>query len=448
MALAQPIIFVSAMVLTAFFVLDRVNTIRYNISMGKAEKINSDFAFRLKSVLLIAFGQKKMFKRPIAALLHLAVYGAFLITQVELLEIIIDGITGKHRIVWSILHHWAPTRYLYTITINMIELASVSALIATFAFLWRRNGLKMPRFHKPEMKGWPSLDANLILVMEIILVCFIMMMNGGDQALQRMGAEHYHSTDIFIVSYPLSLYLEQFSMNTVLIIERIGWWGHILLVFFFLVYVTYSKHLHIVLAFPNTFFTRPEPKGKITNMPAIQQEVASMFDPSLAAAAAPGDEIPSFGAKDVTDLSWKSLMEAYTCTECGRCTSSCPANITGKKLSPRKIMMDTRDRMEELGEYKRQNGADSHDGKSLITDYVTKEELRACTTCNACVEECPINISPLSIIVELRRSMIMEEADSPQEWNNMFSNMENNQAPWQFAASDRLKWTEDKSLNN
>ncbi|MEZ5022717.1 MAG: 4Fe-4S dicluster domain-containing protein [Chitinophagales bacterium] len=346
------------------------------------------------------------------------------------------------------IHGWQPTRWLYTITINMIEFASVVALLATFAFLWRRNALKLPRFHKPEMKGWPTLDANLILLFEIALVTFIMMMNGGDQALQRMGASHYHHTDTFLVSYVVSNFFEQFSMNTVLIIERVGWWGHILLVLFFLVYVTYSKHLHIVLAFPNTFFTRPEPKGQLANMPAVQKEVASMFDETLA--ADPGDmdeELPSFGAKDVTELSWKSLMEAYTCTECGRCTSSCPANLTGKKLSPRKIMMDTRDRMEELGKYKRMNGDGEHDGKSLISeDYVSKEELRACTTCNACVEECPININPLKIIVELRRSMIMEEADSPQEWNNMFTNLENNGAPWQFAASERLKWTEE--LNN
>ncbi len=444
MAVAQPIIFISALVLSAFFVLDRVNTIRYNISMGKDEEINTDFSTRMKNMLLIAFGQKKMFKRPVAAMLHLAVYLAFLITQVELIEIMIDGITGKHRIIWHWVHGWNPTRYLYTITINMIEIASVGALIATFAFLWRRNALRLPRFHKPEMKGWPELDANLILIFEIFLVGFIMMMNGGDQALQRMGAEHYHHTDIFIVSYTFSLFLEQFSMDTVMFIERFGWWAHILLVLFFLVYVTYSKHLHIVLAFPNTFFTRPEPKGQMANMPAVQQEVASMFDETLAVEPSMDDEMPSFGAKDVTDLTWKQLMEAYTCTECGRCTSSCPANLTGKKLSPRKIMMDTRDRMEELGEYKRQNGEDAHDGKSLISDeYVSTEELRACTTCNACVEECPVNISPLGIIVELRRSMIMEAADSPQEWNTMFTNMENNQAPWQFSADDRLKWTEE-----
>lgn len=448
MAIAQIIIFISAVIIATFFVLDRITTITYNIKLGKDETIHSDLSFRLKSMLLIAFGQKKMFKRPIAALLHLAVYGAFLITQIELIEIFIDGFIGKHRSIWALLHGWQPTRWLYTITINMIELASVAALFATFAFLWRRNALKLPRFHKPEMKGWPSLDANLILLFEIALVTFIMMMNGGDQALQRMGAHHYHQTDMFVVSYPISMFLEQFSMNTVLFVERVGWWGHILLVLFFLVYVTYSKHLHIALAFPNTFFTRPEPKGQLANMPAVQKEVASMFDETMAEEPVDmNEELPSFGAKDVTELSWKSLLEAYTCTECGRCTSSCPANITGKKLSPRKIMMDTRDRMEELGKYKRMNGADEHDGKSLISDeYVSKEELRACTTCNACVEECPININPLKIIVELRRSMIMEEADSPQEWNTMFTNLENNQAPWQFAQSERLKWTEE--LNN
>lgn len=443
MALAQIIVFISAVVLSAFFVLDRVAAIRYNIKMGKDEEINTDFAFRMKNMLLIAFGQKKMFKRPIAALLHLAVYGAFLITQIELIEIFIDGFTGKHRALWSFMHHFTATRWLYTLTINMIEFASFSALIATFIFLWRRNALRLPRFHKPEMKGWPTLDANLILVFEIMLITFITMMNGGDQALQRMGHPHYHETDPFIFSYLASNVFELLPMGTVVMIERIGWWGHILLVLFFLVYVTYSKHLHIVLAFPNTFFTRPEPKGQLANMPAVQAEVASMFDETAAADMDMDAEMPSFGAKDVDDLSWKSLMDAYTCTECGRCTSVCPANLTGKKLSPRKIMMDTRDRMEELGEFKRNNGDDATDGKTLITDYVSKEELRACTTCNACVEECPININPLKIIVELRRSMIMEEADSPAEWNNMFTNMENNQAPWQFAADDRLNWTED-----
>ncbi len=446
MVIAQIIVFVSAVILSGYFVFDRISAITYNIKMGKDEKINSDLSFRIKNVLLIAFGQKKMFKRPVAALLHLAVYGSFLITQIELIEIFIDGFTGNHRAVWQIFENWEPTRWLYTSVVNIIEFASVFALIATFIFLWRRNALKIPRFHNPEMKGWPTLDANLILIMEIILVTFIMMMNGGDQALQHMGASHYHHTDMFLVSSLLANVFEQLPMNVVVVIERIGWWGHILLVFFFVVYVTYSKHLHIILAFPNTFFTRPEPKGQLSNMPAVQKEVASMFDEAAAEPVDMDAELPSFGAKDVTDLSWKSLMEAYSCTECGRCTSSCPANITGKKLSPRKIMMDTRDRMEELGKHKRDNGAEAHDEKTLITDYVSKEELRACTTCNACAEECPININPLKIIVELRRSMIMEEADSPQEWNTMFTNLENNQAVWQFAATDRLKWTEE--LNN
>jgi len=296
----------------------------------------------------------------------------------------------------------------------------------------------------PEMKGWPTMDANLILLFEIALVSFIMLMNGGDQALQRMGHEGYHHTDMFIVSYPLSTFIELLPMKMAVLIERIGWWGHISLILVFLIYVTYSKHLHIVLAFPNTYFTRPEAKGEMANMPAVQAEVASMFDESaMAEPVAMDEELPSFGAKDVTDLSWKSLLEAYTCTECGRCSSSCPANMTGKKLSPRKIMMDTRDRMEELGQYRSEHGADAHDGKMLIGDYVSKEELRACTTCNACVEECPVNISPLKIILEMRRYVIMEEADAPAEWNGVFTNLENNQAPWQFSPDDRLKWTEE-----
>lgn len=441
MGIAQQILFISAFAIAVFFFVDRISQIIYNIKLGKDEEIKSPLSFRIKSMLLIALGQKKMFKKPIPALLHLAVYGAFLITQVELLEIFLDGFLGTHRIVWHFFENILPLRILYTLTINLIEFASVSALIATFIFLYRRNALKIPRFVKPEMKGWPTLDANIILLLEIGLVTFIALMNGGDQALQLKGV--YEKTDMFVFSAILANALQHLSVETLVILERIGWWGHTLLVFFFLVYITYSKHLHIMLAFPNTFFTRPEPKGEMANMPAIQAEVASMMSGE---AAPESDVIPSFGAKDVMDLSWKNLMDAYTCTECGRCTEACPANQTGKKLSPRKIMMDTRDRMEEIGGLKRERGADYTDNKKLIDDYITREELRACTTCNACVEECPVNISPLSIILELRRYMIMEEADSPQEWNAIFSNLENNQAPWQFAPSDRAKWTEQ--LNN
>ena len=441
MGLAQQILFISAAAVTAFFFLDRVRQIYSNIMMGKDETITADQGTRLKNMLLIAFGQKKMFKKPIVALLHLAVYGAFLITQIELIEIFLDGITGKHRLVWHWMEHTA-LKYLYTLTINLIEFASVSALIATFIFLWRRNMLRLPRFHKPEMKGWPTLDANLILIFEIILVTFIFMMNGGDQALQMQGV--FHKTHPFIFSYLPATLMANWPTDVVHVIERIGWWGHILLVFVFLVYVTYSKHLHIMLAFPNTYFTRPEAKGKISNMPAIQAEVASMFSEEMPAdTGGEEEEIPSFGAKDIADLSWKHLLEAYTCTECGRCTEACPANQTGKKLSPRKIMMDTRDRMEEIGKARRYHGPDFTDNKQLLGDYISKEEIRACTTCNACVEECPVNISPMGIIVELRRSMIMEEADAPQEWNGMFANLENNQAPWQFSPADRLKWVEE-----
>ncbi len=441
MGLAQQILFISAVTLAFFFFFDRLKQIYDNIQLGKDEEINSDLSFRIKKMLLIAFGQKKMFKKPIVALLHLAIYGAFMITQIELIEIFLDGFTGKHRIIWHLFEKWEPTRWVYTLTINFIEFASVGALVATLIFLYRRNALKIPRFHKPEMKGWPTLDANLILIFELSLLFFIACMNGGDQALQMKGV--YHHTDPFIFTYPLASMLQFLPENTLIFIERLGWWGHILLVLFFLNYVTYSKHLHIILAFPNTFFTRPEAKGQIANMPSVQKEVASMFSDEAPVDTGMDEEMPSFGAKDVTDLSWKSLLDAYTCTECGRCTEACPANQTGKKLSPRKIMMDTRDRLEEVGTNKRDQGPDYDDGKMLIGDYISKEELRACTTCNACVEECPVNISPLNIILELRRYMIMEEADSPQEWNTMFTNLENNQAPWQFSTDDRLKWLEE-----
>jgi heterodisulfide reductase subunit C len=278
----------------------------------------------------------------------------------------------------------------------------------------------------------------LILAFEITLITFIFLMNGADSALHSI--EHNKGYG-FILSGYFGSFLATLPNGALEFLEKLGWWGHLCMVLTFLLYLPYSKHLHILLAFPNTFFTRPEQKGEIHNMPAIQYEVQSMMDPSFKTPETEGEI--KFGAKDVYDLSWKNLLDAYSCTECGRCTAACPANQTGKKLSPRKIMMDTRDRMEDLSKGVKQHGPDFTDNKSLLGDYITKEELRACTTCNACVEECPVNISPLSIILELRRNMIMEEADSPVEWNNMFANMENNQAPWQFSPSDRLKWTEE-----
>ncbi|MCH2225579.1 MAG: 4Fe-4S dicluster domain-containing protein, partial [Crocinitomicaceae bacterium] len=335
--------------------------------------------------------------------------------------------------------------------ISFIEVLSLLALIATIAFLARRNMLKLPRLVMPEMKGWPKMDANMILFMELILVTCIFTMNGTDEVLYQRGLSH--AADLGDGSFGFSIsgmigpvLFGGFSDGALHVLERVGWWGHIVMVFAFLNYLPYSKHLHILLAFPNTFYSNLEKKGRFTNMESVTNEVKLMMDPTADPYAAPPEGAPepqSFGAKDVTDLTWKNLMDSYSCTECGRCTSSCPANITGKLLSPRKIMMDTRDRLVELGENKRKNGEDHNDGKSLLGDYISEEEIWACTSCNACVQECPVNIDPLSIIVDLRRYLVMEESKIPTELTGMLTNIENNGAPWQFSPADRLNWKDE-----
>ncbi|MCB0508792.1 MAG: (Fe-S)-binding protein [Chitinophagales bacterium] len=437
MVILQIILFIALTGVTFYFAFAKFKEIYDNVNLGKPEKIDTPLSFRLKKMMLIAFGQKKMFKITFPALLHLVIYASFLITQIELLEIFIDGFIGTHRIIYH-LSEGTFINSLYIFVINFIEILSLLTFFVTLIFIIRRTILKIDRFKKPEMKGWATKDGLLILALELTLITFIFMMNGGDSALhiKETGKDYG-----FILSGILGSALTGLPDWLLLTIEKIGWWGHIMTVFAFLLYLPYSKHLHIMLAFPNTFFSRPEPKGEMHNMPAIQHEVHAMLDPSFVAPEAEGEM--QFGAKDVYDLSWKSLLDAYTCTECGRCTAACPANQTGKKLSPRKIMMDTRDRMEEIAKCKKEHGPDFVDNKTLLGDYITGEELRACTTCNACVEECPVNISPLNIILELRRNLIMEQSDSPAEWNNVFANMENNQAPWQFSPSDRLNWTNE-----
>ncbi len=429
-----------------FFIWNMMK-IRNNIRLGRAVDRSDNRAERWKTMALVALGQKKMFARPIPALLHLALYVAFVVTQVELIEIIIDGVSGNHRTLWL------PLGKFYTFVISFIEILSVLALIATIIFLARRNILKLTRFHKPEMKGFPTRDANIILIMEIVLVTCIMMMNGADDALLRQGLSHathgeYYSEFAFGFNFSVSQYIGAFWNENVvpealIVLERIGWWGHLVMVIAFLNYLPYSKHFHILLAFPNTYYSNLEKKGKLTNMESVTSEVKLMLDPSADPYAAPAEAntVPQrFGAKDVTDLTWKNLMDAYTCTECGRCTSSCPANLTGKKLSPRKIMMDTRDRLTEVGNNIRKHGKDYDDGKSLLIDYISEEEIWACTSCNACVEECPVNIDPLAIIVDLRRFLVMEESKMPTELAGMLTNIENNGAPWQFAQADRGNW--------
>lgn len=416
-----------------------------NIMLGQSVNRTDRPADRWKNVLLIAFGQKKMFARPVPALLHLAIYVAFMITQIELIEIFIDGIFGTHRIFKE------PLGGFYTFMISLIEILSVGALIATIIFLYRRNLLKLPRLNMKEMLGWPKKDANLILIMEIILVLCIFTMNGTDEVLYNMGKSHFEGQGSF--GFTVSQYIGpavfgSLNEGTLHILERVGWWGHFMMVLAFLNYLYFSKHLHILLAFPNTYFANLNPEGQFDNLESVTNEVKLMMDPNADPFAAPAPDenaVPAkFGASDVMDLNRVQLLNAYTCTECGRCTSSCPANITGKKLSPRLIMMKTRDRLEEVGKNIDANkGTFVDDGKSLLNDYITPEELWACTTCNACVEECPVQISPLSIIMDMRRFLVMEQSAAPVELNNMMTNIENNAAPWPYNQMDRLNWKDE-----
>ena len=414
--------------------------VRSNILLGRDVNRSDNFWTRLKLMTLVAFGQKKMFSKPIPAFLHLALYVAFVITQIELIEILADGLSGGHRSLRASLGGF------YTFMISFIEILSVLAFIATIAFLARRNMLKVPRLRMSELKGWPTKDANLILIFEVILLVCIFTMNGADEAAQVLSSNSSYGFTVSQFIGPV-FFGGIKSIETLHLLEQIGWWGHIIMVFIFLNYLPYSKHFHILLAFPNTYYSNLEKKGKFTNLESVTNEVKLMLDPSAdpyAVAVDPNVAPLRFGVKDVTDLTWKNLLDAYTCTECGRCTSACPANQTGKLLSPRKIMMDTRDRMVEVGNNQRKFGKDFDDGKSLLHSYISEEEIWACTSCNACVEECPINIDPLSIIIDLRRFLVMEESKMPTELTGMLTNIENNGAPWQFSQSDRLNWANEE----
>jgi heterodisulfide reductase subunit C len=441
MSFLSNIIFAVTLIIGVGFFAKNVKKIIRNIKLGQKVNRTDNAAARWKNMALIALGQKKMFTRPIPAILHFTLYAAFIITQIELLEIIVDGLFGTHRFFKTDLGGF------YTFLISFIEILSLLALVATLAFLSRRNLLKLPRFNKAEMLGWPTKDANLILIMEIVLVACIFTMNGTDEVLYSLGKSHYEGTGSF--NFAISQHLGPaifggISESALHILERVGWWGHFLMVLAFLNYLYFSKHLHILLAFPNTYFADLNAKGKFDNLESVTNEVKLMMDPNADPFAVPAnpDEVPAkFGASDVQDLNWVQLLNAYTCTECGRCTSSCPANTTGKKLSPRKIMMDTRDRLEEVGKnIDANNGVFVPDNKSLLNDYITPEELWACTSCNACVEECPINISPLSIIMDMRRYLVMEQSAAPMELNAVMTNIENNGAPWQYNQQDRLNW--------
>jgi heterodisulfide reductase subunit C len=441
MSFLPNIIFAIVLIIGVGFFVKNIKKIIRNIKLGQKVNRTDNASARWKNMALIALGQKKMFTRPIPALLHFTLYAAFIITQIELLEIIVDGLFGTHRFFKTGLGGF------YTFLISFIEILTLLALVATLAFLSRRNLLKLPRFTKSEMLGWPTKDANLILIMEIVLVTCIFTMNGTDEVLYSLGKSHYEGTGSF--NFAISQHLGPaifggMSESALHILERVGWWGHFLMVLAFLNYLYFSKHLHILLAFPNTYFADLNAKGKFDNLESVTNEVKLMMDPNADPFAAPAnpDAVPAkFGASDVQDLNWLQLLNAYTCTECGRCTSSCPANTTGKKLSPRKIMMDTRDRLEEVGKNIDANkGVFVPDNKSLLNDYITPEELWACTSCNACVEECPINISPLSIIMDMRRYLVMEQSAAPMELNAVMTNIENNGAPWQYNQQDRLNW--------
>jgi heterodisulfide reductase subunit C len=422
---------------TAIWLFSRsILRIRKNILLGTDEDYSDHTGQRWKNLFLLAFGQKKMFRNPLVAILHFFIYAGFIIINLEVLEIFLDGFLGRHRI-------FRPLGSSYIWLINSFEILAITVLIACLVFLCRRNILKLRRFVSHDLDGWPRSDANYILITEIILMGLFLTMNASDTLLQERFYRHYAfmPTGNFLVSQWLHPLLNRLSTHRLEIVERTCWWLHITGIFAFLNYLPFSKHLHILLAFPNAYYARLWPEGRMRNMPSVQKEVLYAMQPELATAEP--SAVIKFGAKDVMDLSWRNLLDAYACTECGRCTAACPANITGKKLSPRKIMMDTRDRLEEVGLNIRTHGTYQDDGKQLLKNYISVEELRACTSCNACVEECPVSISPLEIILELRRSLVMEDSDAPSEWNSMFGNIENNFAPWKFSPEDRDAWKND-----
>jgi len=434
------IIFVVLLIVGIGFFVKNVSRLKRNIFLGKEASVTDNKPQRWKNMAKIALGQSKMVVRPIAGALHIIVYVGFVIINIEVLEIILDGIFGTHRM-------FAVLGPVYDFLIGSFEVLALLVIIAVVVFWIRRNVIKLKRFFKPEMEGWPKKDGNLILYIELVLMVLFLTMNGADYQLQQMGAEHYAAAGSFPISSFIAPMFEGMSISTLVLIERTAWWVHIAGILFFLNYLYYSKHLHILLAFPNTYYGKLTPKGQFRNLQSVTDEVKMMMDPDADPYAEPAEDaaVPDkFGASDVQDLSWVQLLNAYTCTECGRCTSECPANQTGKKLSPRKIMMDTRDRLEEVGKnIDANNGEFKDDGKQLLNDFITPEELWACTSCNACVEACPISIDPLSIIMDMRQYLVMEQSAAPTDLNNMMGNIENNGAPWPFNQMDRLNWSKE-----
>ena len=431
------IIFAIALFAGIGFFVNNIKKLSRNIKLGKDVDRNDNKSERFKNMAKIALGQSKMVKRPLSGFLHIIVYVGFIIINIEVLEIVLDGLLGTHRLFQPVLGE-----AFYGFLIGTFEILAVLVLLAVIVFWLRRNVSNIKRFLSAEMKGWPKNDGNYILYFEVVLMTLFLTMNATDTSFQEAGVGN-------VISQYLVPLFDGFSAETIHTIERTAWWIHILGILVFLNYLYYSKHLHILLAFPNTYFANLKPKGQFNNLASVTNEVKLMMDPDADPYAMPEEGAEEttpekFGASDVTDLNWVQLLNAYTCTECGRCTSSCPANLTGKKLSPRKIMMDTRDRLEEVGRNIDANkGEFKDDGKQLLNDYITPEELWACTSCNACVEECPVNIDPLSIIMDMRRYLVMEESAAPQELNMMMTNVENNGAMWQYSQQDRLNWAKE-----
>ena len=440
MSYLDNILFAIVIVLGFGYFYSNVKKIIRNINLGIAVNRKDNPKARWKNMAMIALGQSKMVRRPIAGILHIIVYAGFIIINIELLEIIIDGVFGTHR-VFSFLGAF------YDVLIASFEILAVLVLLAVFAFWTRRNIIKLKRFDSKDLNGSPRKDANYILYFEVVLMSLFLLMNASDLHLQNIpgGFSHFIKAGSFPISQFIEPLFNSYSNEMVMLLSEMFWWLHIIGILIFMNYLYFSKHLHILLAFPNTYFADLHPKGQFDNLESVTNEVKLMMDPNAdpyAAAPVTENAPPNkFGASDIQDLNWVQLLNAYTCTECGRCTSSCPANITGKKLSPRKIMMDTRDRIEEVGRNIDANkGIFIPDNKTLLNDYISPEELWACTSCNACVEECPVNISPLSIIMDMRRYLVMEQSAAPMSLNAMMSNIENNGAPWQYNQQDRLNW--------
>lgn len=444
----QQILFALAVLATVLFFFRSARIIVRNINLGRPYGPYGQHKERIKKFLALSFGHKKMFKRPVAALMHLFVLLGFFFINVELIEIFIDGFAGTHRILSQY------TTGIYNFFVFTGEILAILVIIGSIVFLYRRNVKKVSRFQGYEISYWSKVDANVDLVAVILLMVGFLAMNTGDAVLFSMNEEElkgaglakYASSNLEQIFFPISSLIAELlpdNIQIAYVVERTGWWVHILLVFGFLNYLPYSKHFHIIMAFPNTYLSSLDEEGKMDNMTSITGEIKAMMDPNAADTGGEEEAPDRFGAKDANDLTTRNLMDAYSCTECGRCTAACPANQTGKLLSPRKIMMDTRDRIAEIGEGREKEGENFDDGKSLLGDFISKEELWACTTCQACVEECPVGINPLDIIYQLRRYMILEEADTPEAWTQMLTSVENNGAPWQLSPDDRFKWADE-----